>query len=347
MRFFQNQFDESLQADVRNDGREVVIGSALWLADEVLKELDIEAYEDAFYEWKLAREKELIHLANLILKKYNCAKYFDLLVQDYKKGLVLPFVGAGMSASSGYPTWHSFLKQLCKEVKIADRPSCENLLSSSKFEEAAQFLKDKMTPTRFTHAIRGHFAVEKPIEGPIQILPYLCEGSAITINFDYVLEKVYTDAGHDFEEIFGARETELFLDALTSNKRVLLHFHGKADRSDNRVLTHEEYNEYYEENGEKFKKLIQAIGSKKSMLFLGCSLSVDRLFRTMCDISQVGSWSQHYAFLGIPKSMTEDERIERSDELSGASITPIWYPSDLGHDEFIEALLCKLRGGLT
>ena len=79
----------------------------------------------------------------------------------------------------------------------------------------------------------------------------------------------------------------------------------------------------------------------QSLLFLGCSLSVDRTISSMKEIVKEftpEALPRHYALLELKSS---DDRITRKKHLSEANIFPIWYEEG-EHDESVEALLLKL-----
>ena len=99
-------------------------------------------------------------------------------------------------------------------------------------------------------------------------------------------------------------------------------------------------------NGRDDNALEQAIEACCSkILFLGCSLTVDRTLKAMTNTmnsKDIDKFPRHYAFLSLKG--TED-RLARRDQLSQSNIFPIWYPDDEDHDECIEALFVKLAEG--
>lgn len=103
-----------------------------------------------------------------------------------------------------------------------------------------------------------------------------------------------------------------------------------------------EYEVHYT-NDNTLDKTIKAICNTQNILFLGCSLTVDRTLGAMrAYMNEEGhdNLPKHYAFLAEPDS--EEKRIQRQKALAECHIYPIWYPQDT-HDESIEALLIKLR----
>jgi len=118
--------------------------------------------------------------------------------------------------------------------------------------------------------------------------------------------------------------------------------HGQATSGRDRILTKQEYDRHYSD-GNTLKKTITALCNSKHLLFLGCSLTVDRTLACIREyVKEEGHdrLPKHYAFLAEPNS--DEKRLQRHQELSECHIYPIWYPKDT-HDESIEALLIKLH----
>jgi hypothetical protein len=108
-------------------------------------------------------------------------------------------------------------------------------------------------------------------------------------------------------------------------------------------MTKSEYDQHYDnENG--LETVIEAI-SNRTLLFLGCSLTVDRTLQCLARIvARKGHENvpRHYAFLKLSEG---EDRLARRDQLATANVYPIWYTDD--HDESIEALFEKLAEGVN
>lgn len=79
-------------------------------------------------------------------------------------------------------------------------------------------------------------------------------------------------------------------------------------------------------NGRDDNALEQAIEAccSKTLLFLGCSLTVDRTLKAMANIMNrkgIDYVPRHYAFLSLKST---DDRLARRDQLSQSNIFPIW-----------------------
>ncbi len=307
----------------------------------VLSELEPSTYELAFNEWYEDRKSKLIEKADEILTLYDNAIRFDRLKDSYKSGTLRPFIGAGMSITSGYPAWTSFLYNLCEEshVKISD---LQELISRGDYEEATQMLYDDLGAPSFNEYLESAFSNTINISGPIQYLPVLFpECFIVTTNFDNIIERLYVDIENGFDLVISGAALAEVLRNIASGSRLLIKLHGDCRIVANRILIKSEYDNHYSDQG-LVKNFFNRVLFGSSFLFLGCSLGFDRTIKTMIDTvddNDVSTLPRHYAFLSL---RDDDDRVARKKDLALANIFPIWYP-DEDHDESIEALFIKLK----
>lgn len=342
MDFLKAKFNEELAAEIDPKDGKVKVAGYSCTPDELLKEMDPLSYEMAFADWLDQRKERYLAKADEILELHDNRLRFNRLRESYRRGAVIPFIGAGMSVPSGYPGWTKFLQKLRNETRVSEE-NLRTLLSEWKYEEAAQTLADDMPAGSFDEAIENAFGDDKYLEGPIQLLPYIFDTSVITTNFDDVVKRCYEATDSYFlETLLGTDACELPR-FLGQGNKVLVKLHGKANSGRHRVLTYSEYEKHYG-NPPCIQNVIEAI-STKTLLFLGCSLGVDRTIQTLTQLVENRGHDiipRHYAFLSISE---DEDRLERRDYLVKANIFPIWYHADEGHDECIEALLYKLFEG--
>lgn len=327
--------EESLFVD---KGR-VYIRNKHWAPDEILEVLlKPEAYNDLFLDWVQERKEELIESAKAILEEFSLQDRFSKLKEVYARGVVVPFVGAGLSVSSGYPGWTAFLKQNIRETAI-DPLAFNEILRAGLYEDAAQRLADALGPA-FNESVENAYGRSRDISGCIQLLPHVFDSCVITTNFDDVAKRCYEAAEKPFSEELSGEHSRELPRKLAEGKRVLLKLHGTSTSPRGRILTAAEYQKHYGD-GEELQHAIEAICSK-TLLFMGCSLTVDRTLtamKTFVEANGHDNVARHYAFLPAP--IDGAERIARRDALIECNVYPIWYPAGT-HDESIEALLLAL-----
>ncbi|EMK0758840.1 SIR2 family protein [Acinetobacter baumannii] len=312
----------------------VEITSFQFLPDVVLKKLEPQGYEDNFTDWLEQRKQDNLSRAREILEANNLQQRFIALKVLFNRDSLIPFVGAGLSMTSEYIGWTEFLKTIRNETDYSES-DFEALLESGQYEEAAQVLYDNLPNGAFLEQVESYFDCQKPLKGIVQRLPFMFKKAVITTNFDSVIKRCYEQESCSFEEELLGKEALNLPRLLGANKRVLVKLHGKATSSHNRVFTKSEYDQHYSQTDE-LKSVIQAL-TNTSLLFLGCSLTVDRTIQIIKEIVQdrgIESVPRHYAFLKLRSS---DNKNQRTRQLNEANIFPIWYEGE--HEECIEALL--------
>lgn len=115
-----------------------------------------------------------------------------------------------------------------------------------------------------------------------------------------------------------------------------------------RVITRQEYEQTYA-NDITMQAVIDRLMANRHLLFLGCSLGVDRTVQAITELKQAAgpAYPQHFAFLPLYE---DADREARRIELGAANITPIWFEDGVGLDQSdsLEALLVTLaEGGLN
>ncbi len=268
---------------------------------------------------------------------------FDGLKRACQRGLVIPFVGAGMSVSAGCPEWGEYLISLCEDAGL-DPVAMQARLVTGDYEGAMDDIFAALGANRFNLAFERRFHVGENISGAVTLLPKLFNGCAITTNFDRALETVYANDGKAFtEKVMGRGLAGAFLRAIPGGDRHLLKLHGNLDNAADRILSRIEYDAAYGNDGDihfhlPLPKLLKRLFTSYTFLFLGCSLSADRTIQTFLKVAQdegPENLPHHYALLPRPTDATRKTAIQQ--RTADAHITPIWYPER--QHEFVEQIL--------
>ncbi len=339
MEYFRQRFIDEL-----NDEGPVKIRDFEWPTVDVFKSMAPELFDAHFVDWLGPVKETAKERAREFLTKYGCIDRFKRLAAQSGRETVVPFVGAGLSAPSGYPLWGDFLRSLTADFP-ACRPDLDDHIVAGRYEEAAQLLLESMGQRIFDEAIQNTFGHRgRPIEGPIKLLPQRFRRGAISTNFDYVLEEVYRVENCPFGASFAGTSLRDAPRRIGDHPHCLLRIHGEADSAFGRVLTREEYDAVYGEEG-SYRELLGTCLGTTSLLFIGCSLASDRTLAALADLKQAAQVEtpRHFALLPFPG---EENRQGRRIQLGEADIHPIWYPPE-DHNQAIEDLLIALiEGGI-
>jgi SIR2-like domain len=272
---------------------------------------------------------------------------FDELRRSCQRGFVIPFVGAGMSKSAGLPEWKEYLLGLCDDAGLSRDAIRERLENQNEYEGAMNDIVQHLTLNRFERDFERSFQIPETITGAVTLLPKLFDCSAITTNFDRVLEQVYANDAKPFaEKVTGRGRANAFFRAIPAGERYLLKLHGNIDNAAERVLNRSEYHEAYGQESDinmsfPLPKVLKRLFTSYTFFFLGCSLSADRTIQTFIRVAgELGgdSLPHHYALLGCPSDAEKKRALDQ--RLADAHITPLWYPEDEhGHVQQILELL--------
>lgn len=335
MEFWRPKYHDYLNSD----GDVEIIGST-FQRSRILKELEPETYQLSFEDWVDERKSVLQDVANQVLETYDNAHRFDALKRAWSSQNVVPFLGAGLSMPSGYPSWTQFLWSLQEESHI-NTADLDLLLDTGDFEGAAQLIYDDLGPALFNKQLQECFDRSCSVLGSINLLPLAFpDSNVITTNFDKLIESAFSKQAQGFDQVIHGGNLTEALRILSTGGRYLLKLHGSCESIANRVLLNDEYKRAYEDDG-IVARFFSRFLFGKSLLFIGCSLTTDRTIRTMEKIVEsegAATLPQHYAFLELKHGV---DRIERKKALAKANIFPIWYPEG-EHDDSIEALLLAL-----
>lgn len=278
--------------------------------------------------------------------KHNSSIYEDLK-KAVEQNSLIPFVGAGLSMFCGYLSWPELLRQLAGFIYDKDiQRKAEHLISDGKLLEAAQEIHDNYPRMlRELQKLTDYSKIKdcntsKLYASAVYVLPYLFQnGLVMTTNFDRVLEEVYDKCHKKFGNVITPYEPDLLIQARQSNSHCLFKLHGDIGPEihdiKKLVFTEEQYDEAYVGDGTLMKELPQWFQNKR-LLFLGCSLSMDKTMEVLQQVTAENPGLDHYAIL----ECAPDKIGQRSKELANLGISSIFYPQ--GRYEAVRVLLERL-----
>jgi hypothetical protein len=302
----------------------------------LLDALGQEAYDFAYNTWK--NETWLPEQYDRVqewLGENLCKERFDNLCEAIRGDTVIPFVGSGMSAPSGYPLWKDVLIELSKRSDI-NESRCKELLSAQDYESAFLEISAGMPEAFFNECFQNLFPDRRDnlICGSVRFIPLIFKSDVITTNFDRILEKAYQDNRHSFQETLYGDKLKYFQRFSADGRQCLIKIHGDRSWHEFRALTKQEYDVLYSPEG-ICTSVLKRLFRDKTLLFMGCSLVNDRpleLFHKLS--SETPGEQKHYALLRAPED--KEERLKKEFWLAVRSIFPIWYVGD--HDECLETI---------
>lgn len=334
--FIDNEEFEGLQVVCKRGAEEIPLAKpsrAFYFGDRSLYEQEARRFD----------QDEKARILNVGQFNRNRAR-FEELKRSCQRGFVIPFIGAGMSKGAGCPDWREYLLSLCLDANLDRDAMRYRIDENGDYEGVMNDIVTTLTENRFNLDFERDFRTPDDLVGAVTLLPALFDNSAITTNFDRVLEKAYERGEKPFvEKVTGRGQASAFFRAIPAGDRYLLKLHGNLDNAAERVLNRVEYDAAYGEGGDidlnfPLPRILKRLFSSYSFLFLGCSLSADRTIRTFVHVAQLegqDNLPHHYALLECPVDAQRKLLIDQ--RLANAHITPIWYPE--GEHLHVEQIL--------
>lgn len=318
---------------------------------------DIEAYNQEFKVFRNER-KSVVLGEEFIQNSFGDSHWFERNLERFEQfesclieGLVVPFIGAGISVESGFPTWKNHLSQQGRTSGL-DSSLINDLLDNGHYEELIEKIEEMGYKDAFIQEIKDAFSKTGEITQTTLRLSELFSDTLITTNYDHILEQAFDTGAENNIQIL---DSSNILNQPEINKTTIIKLHGDIRQPTKCIISKNQYNDSYGDGSLDLTKPIPKILSyhykTSSLLFLGCSLNRDRTMEVFHEVKkQMGDIDrpQHFSLESMP--LTEPELASRNAYLLNFGITPIWFPN--GNYEHVEQILrlakneMKYRGHL-
>ncbi len=207
------------------------------------------------------------------------------LVRYIKEGRCVVFVGAGLSAGAGLPTWSGLLNRIIETSSFPggdeEAEELKGLVTKGKLLEVADHLKERLGSSfhsQLTEQVRGDTGVLPETFKLLMRIPF---AAWVTTNYDKLLERAYSEVQGGFPRVLTHMDTEPLGRLLFDSGKFVLKAHGDIDRHGTVVLTSRDYAEIIHANP-SFNAVFSSLLLTRALLFVGYSLS-DPDFRLLMD----------------------------------------------------------------
>ncbi|MEE9319321.1 MAG: SIR2 family protein [Granulosicoccus sp.] len=316
---------------------------------------DREAYEQAFNRFQLERSNEVLSKDRFVENMGDTdglhwhernTQRFTQLIYCLQHESVVPFVGAGVSVTGGFPSW---AEHLCQQARTAgiDPTAVDAWIENGEYEEIIDHVEQTRGRDTFAQEIRDVFGRIGRLESITLQIAELFADTLITTNYDSLLEQVFdTDTPRPVEVINGN-------DAMQrpdATKTTIIKLHGDAKSPGKCILGKAHYDDAYGQTAlnqhKAIPKLLKYYFSNNHLLFIGCSLHNDRTLQVFKAVKAANSefnFPQHFAIVQAPED--HDAMARRNADLLALGITAIWYPE--GDHDKVESILRHARNELA
>ena len=272
---------------------------------------------------------------------------FDQLCDRMESGDVVPFIGAGLSAPGGFPTWKDHLRQQGRTAGI-QTAVVEDLLVCGLYEEIVDQIEKLRGDDVFGQELRDAFSKNGTIPPADYLVAELFQDTLITTNYDRLIEQSFDSGGGKTVEVL---TPATILRSPDATKVTVIKLHGNVHAPGACILSKGQYDAAYGVNAIDLSRPIpQALDyyfRNSSLLFLGCGLNQDRTVGVFQAIkikakTDGADLPQHFSIEQCPGD--EAALIRRNEYLLRIGVTPIWFPA--GEFDFVEGILRLARNEL-
>ncbi len=203
------------------------------------------------------------------------------------------FIGAGVSAGAGYPSWKELLREIGHELGV-DSGDVHDLAALAQWS-----VRKSAGRTRVNNVIRAEIAQEKPIPSVLKTIARLPIRNLWTTNYDRLIERSFSEIARPIDPISAA--ADLALRPRPGAAR-LFKMHGCVNNLDNIVIATDDYELYRLKRG-AFLPLLQSHMTSFSMLFVGLSFTDPNVRHVLSLIREsfTASPPEHFAIVRPPQ----------------------------------------------
>lgn len=169
-------------------------------------------------------------------------------------------------------------------------------------------MQEKLGDVLFRDNIRKIFGEER-LDGVVfpervRLVTELFHGNILTTNIDRVIENAFKELKNiEIPMLIPQMQADQVNQNINANTMCLIKLHGDVNESTSWVLTEEQYNSVYGENGEStslFVSTLERLMISRKLLFIGCGLAQDRTYDVLNRVIQKNNTYKHFAFTECP-----------------------------------------------
>jgi NAD-dependent SIR2 family protein deacetylase len=309
---------------------------------------DLEGYHQAFKIFRNERRDQVLG-REYIINTFGDSHWFERNIERFEQlekclieGAVVPFIGAGISVESGFPSWKGHLIQQGRTCGL-NAVHVKKLLDNGEYEAVIEEIEFNGHKDAFIQEIKDVFSRIGRITQTTLRLTELFTDTIITTNYDHIIEQAFDTGAENNIQLL---DSSNILDKPSINKITVIKLHGDIKQPSRCIISKPQYNEAY--GGETLDiskpipKCLSYYYRTSSLLFLGSSLNRDRtmeVFQAVKDTLGDIDRPPHFSLESMPDE--EAELISRNAYLLSFGITPIWFPN--GSYDYIEQILRLAR----
>jgi predicted ATPase len=263
------------------------------------------------------------------------------LVKACASGECILYAGAGLSAPAGFPTLHTFVRDLTDwtiENGFVDEELGRSLraaLEQEEYRSVADNLGSQLEPHRekLQEYLRELFI--KPVTPPPALKPLadIPFSGVLTTNFDRLLEDTYRA---EQSPVFTLRDSDKLLEVLSKHGFFFLKLFGSLDQPETVMISPAQYEDATRRNFQ-FSQFMETLFFSRTLLFVGASLEGIEGYLRGISISKQ-NLRTHYAIVAVTDESWRTKALPLKSRY-GIEVLP--YTPAVGHPQ-LQAFLRHL-----
>lgn len=234
--------------------------------------------------------------------------FFESLREDYHNGLLVPFIGAGLSVPFQIPTWGDLIKDLTDKYAEKEfiKQAVEEDLNNHDYWGAIDILKkyarieeDDIQEGVVDLILKKKINLKDDLLHNYSDLSKMDFNLYLTTNYENILQQ---HLKFELEPIL-LKDIQFSTQNLFNQKRIC-QLHGTISNSGTIVLSKDSYKELYE--NKKYDNLLKLVTGSRKILFIGFSFD-DQFIKTLISEHKESFKGRHYILLNNPSESKINE----------------------------------------
>lgn len=235
----------------------------------------------------------------------------QMILEAKNNDRLVIFVGAGVSANSGIPTWGTLIAKIAEKIKY--KKEGEGFSASEYLRIPQYFYNKRKNNTEYYSFIKEALKCDDALPNPIdELVLNLLPHHVITTNYDHLLENTQGINKNLYSVV--SKDKHLIE---KSNNRYLIKMHGDFSDIKDIVLKESDYINY-EQNHPLISTFIKALLISHTFLFVGYSLNDNNLNLIMgwidyfCKQYSIKERPCHFLLLSNGTNRFEEKRLKNN-----------------------------------
>jgi SIR2-like domain len=260
----------------------------------------------------------------------------DRLISAAKSQKCILFVGSGLSAMAGYPTWSKLVEALvaaAKEIPYSRTRGIEEFEQQKDYFTLAEFSRSTLGVSQYAALLTQ--LLGKPVKPTHahQTIAKTNYRGLITTNYDRILETTLTQVRQWTPNTFTADAVSSLATALYNPEFFIFKLHGDIGSAESIVLTSRDYDRLILRSPHA-RSFLQAVFLNYTMLFVGYSLRDPDFQLVLRELTLIfeNYIPTHYALIPNAAEFTVEHLLARM------NIQTIPYSPENNHQEAVTIL---------